>query len=345
MKILSVLLVAGLTLAPLRLTAHDGPEHEIDELTERIKNEGESADLLLERAIEYNVLNKTAEATKDLERALHYESHSPIILRELSRTYFATGKTNEAKDTASRGLEYAAPGAEHASLLMLRAEIARARKDYTNALADTNKAIQEHPESGEWYIFRGQLHRLLGQKKERIAGLAAGLKGTGGGLLETEWLDALIDGGKAGDALAKIEEELQDARIQSTWLLRRARARLALKKNDEAKSDLEAALKEINERVGRGIDPLTLLDRGQIYELLGKKDEAKKDYEAAQGKGVTDEWLHERLKAVKGDNKKKPGDPKKPDAKKEEPPKEGDDKKDEEPKPDDKDKPDGDDAK
>src|SRR4026209_2299819 len=82
--------------------AHDGPEHEIDELTARIKDEGESADLLLQRAIEYNVLSKTAEAIKDLERALHFEPHSAIIQRELSRTYFAAAKTNEAYDTASR---------------------------------------------------------------------------------------------------------------------------------------------------------------------------------------------------------------------------------------------------
>src|SRR5437667_9443236 len=76
--------------------AHDGPEHEIDELTARIKAEGESADLLLQRAIEYNVLNNGAEAVKDLERALDYDSHSAAIQRELSRAYFSIGKTNEA---------------------------------------------------------------------------------------------------------------------------------------------------------------------------------------------------------------------------------------------------------
>src|SRR5256712_12979990 len=74
--------------------AHEGPEHEIDELTERIKIEGESADLLLQRAIEYNVLNKGAEAVKDLERALDLDSRSAAIQRELSRAYFSIGKTN-----------------------------------------------------------------------------------------------------------------------------------------------------------------------------------------------------------------------------------------------------------
>src|SRR5437588_12923299 len=87
--------------------AHEGPEHEIDELTARIKVEGESADLLLQRAIEYNVLNKGAEAAKDLERALEFESQSAAIQRELCRAYFSIGKTNEALDTATHGLKYA----------------------------------------------------------------------------------------------------------------------------------------------------------------------------------------------------------------------------------------------
>jgi tetratricopeptide (TPR) repeat protein len=299
--------------------AHDGPEHEIDELTARIKDEGESADLLLQRAIEYSVLSKTTEAVKDLERALQLEPHSAIVQRELSRTYFAAAKTNEAYDTASRALKDAREGEEHASILMVRSEISRAKKDFPKALDDTERAIRENPEPCEWYLYRSQLQQQLGLKKERIQGLEAGVKETGSGLLEGELIDALIDGGKGESALEKIEAELKDSRLQSTWLLRRAKVRLAMKKKDEAKSDLEAALKELNERLGRGAsDPLALVDRGQVYELLGNKEEAKKDYESAQHKGIHNEWLHERLKVVKGEDKKK-DDKKKSGDKKEEP--------------------------
>ena len=299
--------------------AHDGPEHEIDELTARIKDEGESADLLLQRAIEYSVLSKTSEAVMDLERALHLEPHSAIVQRELSRAYFAATKTNEAYDTPSRALKDAAGGAEHASILMLRSEISRAKKDFPKALDDTERAIRENPESCEWYLARSQLQQQLGQKKERIQGLEAGVKETGSGLLEAELIDALIDGGKGETALATIEAELKDSRLQSTWLLRRAKVRLAMKKKDEAKSDLEAALKELNDRLGRGAsDPLALMDRGQVYELLGNKEEAKKDYESAEHKGIRSEWLHERIKIVKGEDKKK-DDKKKSGEKKEEP--------------------------
>lgn len=319
------------TLATLALCgavlAHEGPEHEIEDLTKRIKAEGESADLLLERAIEYNVVNKTTEAIKDLERALHLEPNSADVLRELSRTYLMTGKTNEAYDTAARGLKVAAPGPEHAGMRMLRSEIMRVRKDYPKALDDADKAILEYPEQGDWYLHRSQLHRLLGLKKERIKGVEAGIQATGSGLLQVELVEALIDGGQAAAALPIIQAELDDSRLQSAWLLRRAKARLALNKKNEAKADLEAALKELNDRVGRtAIDPLTLADRGQIQELLGNKEEAKKDYESARDKGVSDEWLRERIKVVKGedkkDDKKKPGEKKGPAPKEE--PKDGD---------------------
>src|SRR5258708_36919888 len=113
---LGLLTIASALVTGMVATAHEGPEHEFDELTARIKVEGESADLLLQRAIEYNVLNKGAEAAKDLERALEFESQSAAIQRELCRAYFSIGKTNEALDTATHGLKSAADRAQKASL-------------------------------------------------------------------------------------------------------------------------------------------------------------------------------------------------------------------------------------
>ena len=285
--------------------AHDGPEHEIDELTERIKSEGESADLLLQRAIEYNVLNKGNEAVADLQRALSFDTHSAPVERELSRAYFSIGKTNEAYDSATHALKYAQDGPEKASIYMLRGEIQRARKDFAKAAEDTDKAIRENPDNAEAYLARSQLQRLLGKKKERIKGLEEGIKETGSGLLEGEWLDALIDGGKADQALGKIEEGLRESRLRSTWLIRRAKVYLAQNKDELADADLKEAIEELTKRLGRGAsDPLLLVDRGEANELLGKREEAKKDYEEARKKGVTDEWVRERVHAL-GDDKKR----------------------------------------
>jgi len=306
-RIVGLVVLSGCVLASPVAIAHDGPEHEIEELTERIKLEGESADLLLQRAIEYNVLNKGAEAVKDLERALDFDARSAAIQRELSRAYFSIAKTNEALDTVTRGLKSASDGPEKASLLILRCEILRARKEYQKALDDANKAIHEHPDNAECYLTRSLLQQQLGLKKERIKGLEDGIAETGSGLLQADWIDALIEGGKTDLALEKIEVELKEARLRSSWLIRRAKVLLALKKTDEGRADLKEALKELNTRLGHGAhDPLLLADRGQAYELLGNKDEAKKDYEEARKKGVNDEWIRERLRLFKeAEDKKK----------------------------------------
>lgn len=282
--------------------AHEGPESEVDELTERIKVEGESADLLLQRAIEYNVLRKGAEAVKDLEKALTYETQSPMVFRELSRAYFSIGKTNEAIDAAGRGLKVAREEAEKASLYVTRASVYRAQKEYQKALDDVDKALKEHPDNVEAYMSRSQLQQVLDLKKERIKGLEAGIKETGSGLLQSELIDALIDGDKLDAAMKTIQAELKDARVRSTWLMRRARVYRAQYKWEDAKTDLEEALEEINKRLGRGAsDPLLLADRGQVYEMLGEREEAKKDYQKAREKGVTDEWLRERLRELGGE--------------------------------------------
>ena len=232
--------------------AHDGPEHEIDDLTDRIKSEGESVELLLQRAIAYNVLNKGSEAIADLQRALSFDTHSAPVERELSRAYFSVGKTNEAYDSATHALKYAQDGPEKASIYMLRGEIQRARKDFAKALEDTDKAIRENPDNTEAYLARSQLQRLLGRKKERIQGLEQGIRETGSGLLEGEWLDALIDGGKADQALGKVEEGLHESRLRSTWLIRRAKVYREQKKDEAAEADLREASDEMTKRLGGG---------------------------------------------------------------------------------------------
>lgn len=292
-------------IAPLAV-AHEGPEHEIEELTQRMKENGETADLLLERAIEYAVLQKSAEAIKDLERALIYEPHSSTILRELGRAYLATGKSNEASAKIDQAIKHAETDAELGSAWMVKCDIRRERKDYARALDAADEAIRAHATSMEWYLTRSGLQRVLGLHRERIKGLEEGVKLTGSGLLETELLDAMIDGGKHEQALPRVEAELKDARLKSTWLMRRAKIRLAMNKREAAKGDLQAALEELNGRLGRSSpDPLVLYDRGQIQDLLGNREEAKKDYESARNKGVDDDWLRERIRVVRGDDKKK----------------------------------------
>jgi tetratricopeptide (TPR) repeat protein len=244
-------------------------------------------------------LGKFTEAAKDLERALQLDPNSLTAQRELSRAYFALGKTNEALRVVTRALGQPSEGPDRASLLINRAEILKARKEHQKALDDTIRAIREHPSNVEWYLIRSQLQDRLNLPKERIKGLEEGMKETGSGVLETEWIDALIDDGQHARALEKIEGELQSARLRSSWLIRRARVSLAIGKSLEAKSDLETAVEELNRRINAtAADPALLADRALARDLLGKKEEARKDYEQARDKGLTDEWVRERIRAL-----------------------------------------------
>lgn len=280
--------------------AHEGPEHEIEELTEQMKVQGETADLLLQRAIEYKVLGEFAKAARDLERAIELEDDLVTAQRELSQAYFSLGKTNEALATVTRALKSGGDAAEQAGLLVTRAGILRARREYSRALADVNDAVRKHPANAEWYLIRSQLQAILRLHPERVKGLEEGLKETGSGLLLGEHVDALIDNKQYSAALEIIDKELALSRWKASWLIRRGKVRLAAGKVADGKQDLERAIDELNRRLGSSAgDALLLADRATAYDLLGQKDDARRDYRSAREKGLADEWIRERIRVLR----------------------------------------------
>ena len=284
---------------PFCATAHEGPEHEIEELTERMQKNGESAGLLLERAVEYRVLGKLPEATKDLERAAVLAPGSIALHRELGRVQFLGGKANDALATVTRGLALKTDEpADLASLRALRAEIYRSQNDDRKALEDCDAALRLHRKNPEWYLFRSDLQRRLKMSKERLAGLDEGIRETGAGLLEIERVEAWIDAGQFATALPVIERELADSRIKGSWLIRRARVQLGLGRKAEAEKDLRDALAEIGTRLNpKSPDLPLLLDKASALELLGEKKEALRAYEQARDKGGGDA-ANEKVKSL-----------------------------------------------
>lgn len=285
----------------LRLAAHEGPEHDIEELTQQLAS-GESADLYLQRAIEYRVLGKNNEAAKDLEQAARLEPGSLLIQRELGRVYFNLGKTNEAIDILSLALKSKAERpSELAALRVLRAEFLGARKEDRKALEDCEAAIRLQLSNVEWYLLRSDLQRRLKQPKERVEGLRQGIKETGAGILETELVEALLDDRQFQEAIPIIERELNSSRIQSAWLIRRARAKLGQGEKESATKDLRSALDEIAPRISAiASDPALLTERALAHELLGLKEEARAYYEQARDAGA-EEWVKDRIKVLKAE--------------------------------------------
>ena len=112
--------------------------------------------------------------------------------------------------------------------------------------------------------------------------------------------DALIDGGQARAALRLIEPKLQAARLQSSWLLRRGRARLALQQTVAGRADLRAASAEIDARLNLARpDTDLLLDRAQAALLLGDTPAARRDLDRAEVAGAAPYRLEKLRRLLK----------------------------------------------
>lgn len=277
--------LVGLSLA--RGFAHDSPEHVAEELTALLQRGGRSAELLLQRATQYRELGRLAEAEADLRAALEVEPSSLGPANDLARVQLHRGHAAEALATLDRALDRS-PADARAPLLLTRAEIRAAQGDFRTALADCDRAFAstEAPEL-DWHLLRSQLQLRAGKFAEAATGLQKAFEQTGSAVLEAEWIDAMLDAGQAKAALERVEGPLADARWRSSWLIRRARARLVLNDRTRARGDLHAALTELNERLHpTRPDPSLLLDRGLAHSLLGDAAAAGADLAAARAAGA-----------------------------------------------------------
>lgn len=279
--------------------AHEGPEHEIEELSEMLEARGDSAGLLIERAIEYAVLGRYAEAIRDLERAVRLDPGSVHALRELGRLQFLDGKAETAIATVTRALRLRIEDpAERGGLLVLRAGFLKNNGKPRQALADCDAAIGLHSGNPEWYLLRSDLQRRLGIHRRRITGIEEGLAQTGAGILVIERIEALLDAGKFALALKAIEPELESARLRGGWFVRRGRARLGLGDRAGGQDDLRNALSEIDSRLDLSHpDAALLLEQATALALLGDPAAARQACELAKSKGGDPEMM-ERIGAL-----------------------------------------------
>ena len=289
-----ILCLSAWLAAPV-LPAHDSPEHVIAQLSGQITRRGESAELLCRRGTEHRVLYHLDQAVSDFLEAIKLDPHHLPARRELGRIYLEQGKIPEAIECATRALAAAHDPGDCAPFHMIRAEAYSAAHDDRKALADCNLAFAASPAELDWYLIRSQIQGRLGQWQACCDGLKKGLEETGSAMLEIEWIEALLDARRAREALPEIERQLAESHWRSSWLLRRARARLALGEKFAARQDLQNALSEINRRLTSPRPDLALLaDRGFAFALLGDKEAAEKDLHAAQQLGA-DEWVLRRL--------------------------------------------------
>ncbi|MCX6861022.1 MAG: tetratricopeptide repeat protein [Verrucomicrobia bacterium] len=286
-SLLGVILCMGVACA------HDGPEHQIEVLSERLIREGNSADVLLERAIEYRVLGRLTQAVRDLERAVRLAPADSLVLRELAQIELQRGRVSKALLWVQRTLEIPDLAAgERSAVLMIRSHCRGIEGAGMKALEDCSEALRWNPQLVSAYLERSAWQRRLRLPQERILGLEEGIQRTGAGLLAAERIEALIDDGQWQQALEAVEPELTSSRLQGSWRIRRARALKGLGRWSEAERDLLSALEEIELRMPRQVkDSSLIIDRALARELLGQTEAAIQDYQLAAGCGGGEEAL------------------------------------------------------
>ena len=287
------LVLLALLLLPSRALPHDSPEHVVEILTARMEVVGQSPDLLWRRATEHRALGDLSAAARDLKRALKMDSRYLPALTDLSRVQLAQGHRRRALWTIDRAFEFVRDEPGRSPLRMLRAEAFVESGYLEKALSECDRALLYADGTQlDWYLTRSQVQCRLGRFNDAVAGLKAGFELTGSAVLEVECIDAMLDAGKFSEALERIEPALADSRWQASWLVRRARVRLAAGEISSAHADLMAAIRELNQRLTTPRpDPSLLTDRGLASALLGDVAPARRDLSEAKKLGADAETV------------------------------------------------------
>ena len=273
-----------LWLAPYAASGHDSPEHVVQALTARMAREGETAELLRRRASEYRSLRRTEAAASDLLRALEIAPNRTDIQIEQIRVQLQGHDPEAARSSAARAMEQASEEYQ-STLLALRGEAYAALGQADLALADFDAACRQRSDDVDLFLQRAELLAKLGRHSERLAGLESGYRDTSSIVLHIERIDTLIELGRLKEALEFVETELADCRWRSSWLIRRAQIHLGQQKPDDAETDLQAAIDEINERLNHERpDPMLLADRAIAESLLGRAEDAISDLANARAR-------------------------------------------------------------
>jgi len=275
---------ALLLLLPALSRAHESPEDEARALTAQMLKTGRTPALLGRRAAEYKALGQLDKAASDITEAIKLDPKDAWAYAELSKIQFAQEKLKDAYDNATRSLGLMEEGADRGPVYLLRAQIHAAFCLLNDALADCEFA--DRKDDLDWYLTRSQVQAQLHKLDERVTGLKAGYDRNVSIVLEIEWIEAMIDAGQFRAALERIDHHLNQLRLRSSWLLRRARALKGLKR--DFLPDVQGALTELQHRINpERPEPTLLLDRAMAYALLGKADLAQADLTAAKKHGLT----------------------------------------------------------
>ncbi len=300
MKRCPFLIAASAVLAAaLPASGHEGPDHVIEALTERIQAQGPTAKLLISRAYEHQSLGNWNAVLADFGAALDLDSRSRAALSGYTEASLQLGALPQAESMARRGLELDEDALGQSPFYALLARVFAEQQRWSDAREAWRGALRSPRPEIDWFLGEAECLDHLDRHRERVEALLLATERNPSVVLHRAWIHALVDAGDFETASQEIENGLSKSRWKSSWLLLRARIYAQRQLYTQQWADAADALTEIRSRLSvEHPDPHLVAEAAQALAFLGKNDEALAYIKNARDLGISESHLPEVTRII-----------------------------------------------
>jgi tetratricopeptide (TPR) repeat protein len=234
-------------MAPSRLCAHGDLHEQIEALDRQISQSPAAAHLYLRRGELRHAHGDWPAARADYDKAAELATDMVEVDLARARLFLAMAELSEARKAIDRFLS---AHANHATALIIRAQIEKRTGHPRAAIADFDRAIalSAEPEP-DFYLERAETIASLGESglDEAIRGLDEGMRRLGAPVtLALYAIDLEVNAKRFDAALQRIETLTAKAARKEMWLSRRGEILEEAGRRDEARRSFAAAIEAID---------------------------------------------------------------------------------------------------
>ncbi|MBI5763584.1 MAG: tetratricopeptide repeat protein [Planctomycetes bacterium] len=260
-------------------SAHPEPAVEIDRLTQQLAKEPKRIDLLLQRAHCNAEAGRAADAVSDLDAARQIDPRSRLVRLQRGLVLSQLNRATEAEAELTR---YIADGGEDERAWIERARIRahagrmnEAVDDFSKALTTSND-LDAFLERGKLHEQAGRLDEAATGYRQGLDRMPRSL------VLQLPLIRVETARGRYAAAIQLIDDALATAPVKTDWYLRRAEVHTAAGNEAAAGADLKSAMQEAERMVLAKRTALNLMARARVLAAMKKDEDARRDLQAVR---------------------------------------------------------------
>lgn len=265
-----LVLALALVIGDRDARAHDEPSRAIATLDAALEESPGDVDKLLARAALLRAAGKLERAALDAGLASMLDPFRQDVWIERALVAKAQGDAALAERGLSRIVD---AGGASVVVLVARAEIRASQQRFSEARADYDAALAKRPDP-ELYLARGRVDEAMNRLDRAAEGYAEGVNATSAIALRLALVRAERARGKPERALAVLTDAITTQAPKAEWLLLRAEVYDEMGKRPSAARDRAGALAEIDAALRAKPTDLHHTRRAKALLALGRNEEA-----------------------------------------------------------------------